>query len=165
MWQLAYNKSWAAMNWCFWTVMLENTWESFWLQGDPASQSSSVLNIHLKHWCWSWNSNILATWCEELTHWKRFWWWEWLTTGGEGDDIGWDGWMASLTWWAWVWAISGSWQWTGKPGMLQSMGSQRVGHNWVIELTDWTPFIIKTLSNLRVVEKFLCLAKNIYQKT
>ena len=52
---------------------------------------------------------------------------------GKGDNRGWDGWMASATQWTWVWASSGSWWWTGKPGMLQSMGSQRVGHNWVTE--------------------------------
>ena len=54
--------------------------------------------------------------------------------GGEGDDRGWDGWMASLTQWTWVWASSGSWWWTGKPGVVQSMESQRVRHNWVTEL-------------------------------
>ena len=75
--------------------------------------------------------HTLATWCEELTHWQRPWCWERLNTGGEGDDRGWDGWMASLAWWTWVWASSGSWWWAGKPGMLQSMESQRVGHDWV----------------------------------
>ena len=90
--------------------------------------------IHWKDWCWSWNSNPLATWCEELTHWKRPWCWERLKAGGEGDDRGWDGWMASLTHWTWVWASSGSWWWTGKPGVLQSMGSPRVGHDWAAEL-------------------------------
>ena len=88
----------------------------------------------LKGWCWSWNSNTLATWCEELTHWKRTWCWERLKAGGEGDDRGWDGWMASPTRWPWVWVSSGSWWWTGKPGVLQSMGSQRVGHDWATEL-------------------------------
>ena len=73
---------------------------------------------------------------KELTHWKRPCCWERLKAG-EGDDRGWDGWMASLTWWTWVWASSGSWWWTGKPDMLQSMGSQRVRHDWVTELTDW----------------------------
>ena len=67
------------------------------------------------------NSNTLATWCEELTHWKRSWCWERLEAGGEGDDRGWDGWIASLTQWTWVWASSRNWWWTGKPGMLQSM--------------------------------------------
>ena len=64
-----------------------------------------------------------------MTHWKRSWRWERLKAGGEGNDRGWDGWMASLTWWTWVWVSSGSWWWTGKPGMLQSMGSQKVGHD------------------------------------
>ena len=79
------------------------------------------------------NSNTLATWCKELTHWKRPWCWESLKAG-ERVDRGWDGWMASLTGWTWVWASSWSWWWTGKPGMLQSMGSQRAGHDWVTEL-------------------------------
>ena len=82
-------------------------------------------------------SNTLANWCKELTHWKRSLCWERLKVGGEGDDRGWDGWMASLTRWTWVWANSGSWQWTGRPGVLQSMGLQRVGHYWATELTDW----------------------------
>ena len=73
----------------------------------------------------------------KLTHLKRPWCWERLNAGGEGDDRGWDGWMASPTQWTWDWVNSGSWWWTGRPGMLQSMGSQRVGHNWVTEL-NWT---------------------------
>ena len=71
---------------------------------------------------------------EKLTHWKRPWCWERLKAGGERDKRGWDVWMASLTQWTWVWANSGRWWWTGKPGMLQSMGSQRVGHYWLTEL-------------------------------
>ena len=64
---------------------------------------------------------------------KRPWCWERLKAGGEGDDRRWDGWMASPTQWTWVWVSSGSWWWTGKPGVLQSMGSQRAGHDWVTE--------------------------------
>ena len=79
----------------------------------------------------------LAISCKELTHWKRPWRWEGLKAGGEGADSGWDGWMASLTQWMWVWVNSGSWWWTGRPGMLWFMGSQRVGHAWVTEL-NWT---------------------------
>ena len=79
----------------------------------------------------------LATSCEELTHWKRLWCWEGLGAGGEGDDRGWDGWMASLTQRTWVWVNSRSWWWTGRPGVLWFMGSQRVGHDWVTEL-NWT---------------------------
>ena len=86
--------------------------------------------------CKNWNSNTLATWCEELTHWKRLWCWEGLRAGGEGDDRGCDGWMASPTRWTWVWVNSGSWWWTGKPGVLRFMGSQRVRHDWVTEL-NW----------------------------
>ena len=96
------------------------------------------MNIQRKDWCYSWNSNTVATWCEELTHLKRPWCWERLKAGGEGDDRGWDGWMASPTQWTWVWVSSGSWWWTGTPDVLQSRGC-RVGHNWATELnwTDW----------------------------
>ena len=87
-------------------------------------------------WCWSWNSSILATWWGELTHLKRPWCWERLRAGGEGDNIGWDGWMASPTQWTWVWVDSGSWWWTGRPGVLRFMGSQRVRHDWATEL-NW----------------------------
>ena len=90
-------------------------------------------------WCWSWNSNTLATWCRELTHWKRPWYWERLKARGEGDNRGWDGWMASPTQWTWVWARSGSWWWTGRPGVLQSMALQRVGHDWATEL-NWCKY-------------------------
>ena len=95
-----------------------------------------VLNIHCKDWCWSWNCHTLATWCEELTHWKRPCCWERLKAGGEGDSREWDGWMASPTRWTGFWVCSGNWWWTGKPGMLQSMGSQRAGHKCVTEL-NW----------------------------
>ena len=84
-------------------------------------------------WCWSWNSNILATSCEELTHWKRLWCWEGLGAGGEGDDRGWDGWMASPTRWTCVWVNSRSWWWTGSPGVLWCMESQSQ-----TRLSDWT---------------------------
>ena len=73
-------------------------------------------------------------WGEELTHWKRLWCWDRLKAGGEGDDRGWDGWMAALTQWTWVWVSSRSWLWTGRPGMPKSMGSQRAGQDWVTEL-------------------------------
>ena len=73
---------------------------------------------------------------EELTHWKRPWCWERLKAGGKGDDRGWDDWMASPTQWTWVWVNSRSWWLTRKPGVLQSMGSQRVGNNWATEL-NW----------------------------
>ena len=71
---------------------------------------------------------------DELTLWKRPWCWERLKAEGEGDNRGWDGWMASPIQWTWVWVGSRSWWWTGKPGVLQSMGSQRARHHWVTEL-------------------------------
>ena len=86
-----------------------------------------MLKLKLQH---------LHTWCGELTHLKRSWYSERLRVGGKVDDRGWDCWMASPTQWSWVWVSSGSWWWTGKPGVLHSMGSQRVGHDWVAELTD-----------------------------
>ena len=84
-------------HWCW-----EDSWESLGLQGDPTSPPyrKSVLNIHWKDWCWSWNSNTLATRCEEVTHWKRPWWWERLKAGGAGDDRRWDGRIASPTGWS-----------------------------------------------------------------
>ena len=120
--------------WC-WKRLLRVAWTS----GNPTSQSErkSVPNIHWKDWCWSWNSSTLATWCKELTHWKRPWCWEGLGAGEEGDDRGWDDWMASPTRWTWVWVSSRGWWWTGRPGVLQFIRSQRVGHDWVTEL-NWT---------------------------
>ena len=79
---------------------------------------------------------------EELTHWKRPWCWEGLGAGGEGDDRGWDGWIASPTWWTWVWVDSGSWWWTGRPGVLWFMGSQKVRHDWATEL-NWNICYLK----------------------
>ena len=86
---------------------------------------------------WSWNSTTLATRCRDLTHWKRPWCWERLRAGGKGDETGWDGWMASPTQLTWVWVNSRSWWWTGRPGVLQSVGLQRVRHDWATEL-NWT---------------------------
>ena len=139
---------------CFNCGVGEDSWESLRLQEDPtnSSQRKSVLNIHWKDWCWSWSCNTLVAWCEELIYWKRPWCWERLRAEGEGDDRGWDGWMASLTQWTWVWVNSGSWWQTGRPGMLQSMGSQRVGHDWATEFnwTEETNVDLKKMYNVRV---------------
>ena len=115
----------------------EDSWGSLGLQGDPTSPfwRRSTLWFLWKEWCWSWSSNSLNTSCEELTHWKRLWCWEGLGAGGEGDDRGWDVWMASLTRWTWLWVNYGKWWWTGRLGVLWFMGSQRVGHDWATELT------------------------------
>ena len=108
----------------------EDSWESLGLQGDQISQSQrkSALNIHWEDWCWSFN--ILATWCEKLTHWKGSWCWERLKAKREGDDRGWGSWMASPIQCTWIWAKSGRWWRTGECAVLQSMELQRVGHNW-----------------------------------
>ena len=72
---------------------------------------------------------------------EKLWCWEGLGAGGKGDDRGWDGWMASLTRWTWVWVNSGNWWWTGRPSMLRFIGSQSVEHDWATEL-NWTDLII-----------------------
>ena len=92
----------------------------------------SALNIHWKDW---WSFSILATWCEELTH-EMTLMLGWLKAGGEGDDRRWDSWMESPMQWTWVWVSSGHWWWTGRPRMVQSMGSQRDEHDWATEL-NW----------------------------
>ena len=134
MWELDCEESWALKNWCFWTVVLEKTLES----PLDCKEVKPVLpkdrsGVHWKDWYWGWNSNTLATSCEELTYWKRHWCWEGLGAR-EGDERGWDSWMVSLTQWTWVWVNSEGWWWTGRPGVLQFMGSQRVGHDWATEL-------------------------------
>ena len=118
----------------------EDSWKSLGLQGDPTSPfwRRSTLGFLWREWCWSWNSSTLATSCKDLTHWKILWCWEGFGAGGEGDDRGWDGWMASLTRWTWVWVNSGSWWWTGRPGM----GSHSWGHKSQTRLSDWTELII-----------------------
>ena len=126
----------------FWTVVLEKTLES-------PLDCKEIQPVHSKgDWSWvftgrtdadwGWNSNTLATSFEELTHWKRPWFWEGLGARGKGDDREWDGWMASPTRCTWVWVNSRSWWWTGRPGMLWFMGSQRVGHDWATELNYLT---------------------------
>ena len=79
---------------------------------------------------------------EELTHWKRPWCCKRLKAGGEGNDRGWNDWMASPTQWTWVWANSKRWWRTGKPGVLKSMGSQRVGHDWATEQQQFFHYCI-----------------------
>ena len=100
--------------------------------------------------------------CEELTHLKRPWRWERLKVGGEGDVRGWDGWMTLPTRWTWVWVNAGSWWWTGRPGMLQSMGLQTVGHDWVTEL-NWTECKPSTCHTSLTCPNFLyCLALAVF---
>ena len=138
--RVVLKESWVLKNWCFWTVVLERLLRVPWTT--RRSNKSTLKEIspeysNWKDWCWSWNSNTLATSCEELTHWKRPWGWEGLGAGGEGDDRGWDSWMASLTRCTWVWVDSGSGWWIGRTGVLWFMELQRVRHDWVTEL-NWT---------------------------
>ena len=102
--------------WC-WRRLLRVPWtgrrsnQSILKEISPEySLEGLMLKLKLPH--------TLATWCEELTHWKRSWCWERLKAEAEGDDRGWDGWMASPTQWTWVWVNSGNWWWTGRPGVL-----------------------------------------------
>ena len=133
MWELDYKESWVLKNWCFWTVVFKYLRVPWTARRSNQSILKEISpEYSWKDWSWSWNCNILATWCEELTHWKRPWCWERLRVGREEDDRGWDGWMASPSRWTWVWVGFRSWWWTGRPGVLQSM-SQRVRHD-----RDWT---------------------------
>ena len=137
MWELDYKESWAPKNWSFWTVVLERTPES-------PLDCKEIQPVHPKgdqSWVFIGRTDVEAEtptlWPPDVKSWLI---WkdrdagkDWRQ-GGEGDDRGWDGWMASLTQWTWVWINSGSWWWTVSPGLLQSMGSQGVGHNWP---TEW----------------------------
>ena len=138
MWELDCEEGWPPKNWCFWTVILKKTLES-------PLDCKEVQSIHSEG-DQPWNffgrndakAETLVLWPPHVKNWLigKDWCWEGLGAGGEGDDRGWDGWMASLTRWTWVWVNSGSWWWTGRPGMLQFMGSHRVGHDWATEL-NW----------------------------
>ena len=137
MLELDYKESWALKNWCFWTVVLEKTLESpldrkeiqtvhpkgnqSWIfigRTDVEAETPIVWPPHAKSWLIGKDPDAGKGWRQEEKGW------------------GWDGWMASRTQWTWVWVSCRSWWWTGKPGMLQLMGSQRVGHDWATEL-NW----------------------------
>ena len=137
IWELDYKESWGPKNWCFWSVVLK-TLESL-------LDCKEIQLVHPKGnqpWIFIGRTDAEAEtpilWPPDVKNWhlKRPWCWESLRAGGEGDDRGWDGWMESLTQWPWVWVNSGSWWCTGRPGVLQSMGSQRVRHDWMMEL-NW----------------------------
>ena len=139
MWELDYKESWAPKNWCFWTVcwrrLLRVPWtarrsKQFILKEISPECSLEGLMLKLK-------LQYFGDLMWKLTHLKRPRCWERLKVGGEGDNRGGDGWKASLTQWTWVWVNSRRWWWTGRPGMLQSMGWQRVGLHWVTKL-NWT---------------------------
>ena len=138
MWELDCEESWERKNWCFWTVVLEKTLES----PLDCKEIQPILSKGDQSWVFFGRNDAKAEtpvlWPPhaKMTHWERPWCWEGMGAGRSGDDRGWDGWMASLTRWTWVWVNSGSWRWTGRPGMLWFMGSQRVGHDRATEL-NW----------------------------
>ena len=148
MWELDYKESWALKNVCFWTGVLEKTLES-------PLDCKEMQPVHSKgNQSWIF---IGRTDAEAKT--PKLWPPDARTdslektlmlgghqsgAGGEGDDKGWDGWMASPTRWTWVWVNYRSWWWTGRPGMLRFMGSQRVGHDLVTEL-NWTEYSFKNI--------------------
>ena len=137
LWELDHKESWALKNWCFSTVVLEKTLES-------PLDCKEIKPVNLQRnqfWIFIGRSYAEA---EVPILWPPMWRTDSLEktlmlekAGGKGDYREWDGWMASPTRWTWVWASCGSWWWTGKPGVLQSMGSRRVGHDRVTEL-NWT---------------------------
>ena len=145
--------------WC-WRRLLQVLWTA--RRPNQSILKETILGVHWKDWCWGWNSNTLAISWEELTNWKRPWCLEGLGTGGEGDDREWDGWMASLTGWTWVWVNSGSWWWTGRPGVLRLMVSQRVLYDGETELT-WTETLC-TQSNPHKVLDYCISTKTVYSK-
>ena len=138
MWELDHKESWVLKNWCFWTMVLKKTLES----PLDCKEIQPVHHKGNKSWIFIGRTDAEAEtpilWPPDAKNWLI--WkdpdagkdWRW-----EEKDRGWDGWLASPTRWTWVWASFGSWWWTWKPGVLQSIGSQRVGHDWVTEL-NWT---------------------------
>ena len=133
MWELDYKESWAQKNWCFWTVVLEKTLES----PLDCKEIQSIHSTGDQSWVFTGRTDVEAETPilgpPDVNSWL-IWYWERLKAGGEGDDREWDVWIATPTQWAWVWVNSGSWWWTGRPGMLQFMGLQRVRQDWVTEL-------------------------------
>ena len=153
MWELDSEESWVPKNWCFWTVVLEKTIESpldckeIRLVNPKGNQSSTFIGRTDAEA----EVRILGNFMQR----RRPWSWERLRAGGEGDDRGWDGWMSSPTWWTWVWEDSGSWWWTGRPGVLWFMRSQRVRHDWATEL-NWTElnWALKTFSSVVLLHAY-----------
>ena len=133
MWELDYNESWAPKNWCFWTVVLEKTLESHL----DCKEIQPVNSKGNQSWIFIGRTDVEAEtpilWPPDAKKWLtgkdpdagKDWRWE-----EKGGDRGWDGWMTPPTQWTWVWVSSESWWWTGRPGVLQSVESQRVGRDW-----------------------------------
>ena len=130
--------------WC-WSRLLRSPWTA--RRSNQSILKEISLNIHWKDWCWSWTSNTLATWFEELTHLKRPWCWKRAKAGGDRDDRGWDGWVVSRTRCAWIWVNSGSWWWTGSLACCDSWGHKESD---TTERLNWTEQrIYKTIKKYR----------------
>ena len=159
MWELDGEESWVTKNWCFLTVVLEKTLESpldwketlpvhpkgdqSWVfigRTDVEAETPVLWPPHVKSWLIGKDPDAGRDWGQEE----------------KGDNKRWDSWMASPTWWACVWINSGNLWWTGRPGVLRFMGSQRVGHNWVTEL-NWTVLF----NNYIIVHKVKLLCKRV----
>ena len=138
MWELDYKESWALKNWCFrmwcWRRLLRVPWTA--RRSNQSILKEIIPGCSLEGLMLKLKLQYFGHLMKELTHWKRPWCWEGLGAGGEGDNR--DGWMESPTWFTWVWVNSRSWWWTGRPGVLRFMGSQRVGHT---ERLNWTELI------------------------
>ena len=137
MWELDHKEGWVPKSLCFRTVVLQKTLEY-------PLDSKEIKPVNPKGnqpWIFSGRTDAKAEalifWPPDSksppTHWKIPWCWERLRAGGDGDNRGWDGWMALPTQWTWIWVTSGRWWRTGQPGELQSMGLQRIGHNLATE--------------------------------
>ena len=142
MWKLDHKEGWARKNWCFCIVVLEKTLESplDCKEIQPVHPKGNQSSIFIGRTYAETEApiNTLATWCEDLTPWKRPWCREILKVGGEGDNRGWDGWMSSLTQWTWVWVSFRNWWWTGKPCVLQLWGRKELD---TTERLNWTELI------------------------
>ena len=158
MWELNHKESWAAKNWCFWTVVLEKTLKCplDYKEIKPVHPKGNQAQIFIGRTDAEARAPIL--WPPDAESWligedpdaEKDWRQE-----KEMTDRGWDGWMASLTQWTWVWASSGSWWWTGKPGVLQSMGLQRVRHSWATGLNHILTLNLVSLLNFIIIYLFL----------
>ena len=162
MWELEHKESWAPKNWYFWTVGLEKTLES-------PFNCKEIKPVHPKgnqSWIFIGRADPEAEapilWSPNAKNWKRTWFWERLKAEGEEDDRGWDAWMASPARWTWVWVSSGNLWWAGRPGVLQSMASQRVRHDWATEL-NWTTFVITFLPKSKHLGKVACITQWSYE--
>ena len=159
MWELDHKEGWVLKNWCFWTVVLEKTLES-------PLDCKEIQPLHPKGnqpWILIGRTDAEAEtpilWLPEVK--TQFtgkdWCWKRSKAGGEGDNRGRDGWMASPTWWTWAWANSGRWWRTGRPGVLLSKGVQRVRHDWAISSNNKTS---KTSRSFRFTSR-VCLCPRI----